>query len=295
VAILRILRRWRGFTLIELLVVIAIIAILIGLLLPAVQKVREAAARMTSSNNLKQMGLTLHSIAGTYDGKVPPTYGVWPNTSNAWNVPGGAEGPLFFYILPFLEQENMYKSALTNDGGVPKGLLGYQLEWANLPRVVKTFIAPSDPSNNGSQPYTSYRTNGLAFSVPVGSVEWAGPRFPANFQDGTSNTIFMAEAFGRPAYFEAKWFACMDFPSGNRIAGPAYFTTPNTNPPFTSLVPSQVTSEVSCQTQPNSFGAGGLQVGLCDGSVRRVSSGISPLTWYYANNPSDGNVLGNDW
>src|SRR5262245_10829087 len=102
-------RRWRGFTLIELLVVIAIIAILIGLLLPAVQKVREAAARMKCGNNLKQIGIGLHNYHSAFD-KFPPMSRY--NGLRTGGIPTqtqGERGNLWIYLLPYIEQDNVYK------------------------------------------------------------------------------------------------------------------------------------------------------------------------------------------
>src|SRR5260370_1470668 len=94
-----------AFTLIELLVVIAIIGVLLGLALPAVQKVREAASRIKCQNNLKQLALATHNCNDTYN-KLPPCVGPFPNANS--------DGTLQFYLLPFVEQDNVFK--LGDDG-----------------------------------------------------------------------------------------------------------------------------------------------------------------------------------
>src|SRR5262245_65729639 len=101
--------RRRGFTLIELLVVIAIIAILIGLLVPAVQKVRESANRIQCVNNLKQLGLAAHNYHDTHK-HLPPAIGYYPTATN------GVFGSYFFHLLPYVEQDPLFRSAL---GSVP--------------------------------------------------------------------------------------------------------------------------------------------------------------------------------
>ena len=141
-------RRRVGFTLIELLVVIAIIAILIGLLLPAVQKVREAAARMSCSNNLKQLGLAAANYESS-TGKIPPSLVV-----NIGNPPGGPGQPgspfpavvhsWAINFLPYLEQENIFRQYDLKYPwfAVAPGLVDNQ---APLRNKVKTFICPSAP------------------------------------------------------------------------------------------------------------------------------------------------------
>ena len=165
-------RRGSGFTLIELLVVIAIIAILIGLLLPAIQKVREAARRMQCSNNLKQYGLAFHNYHDTY-GKFPPggrcSYQQIPlhqnddYSNNGWVIGdwGSDQGSWQVYVLPFMEQDNMFRlinqrDTVYNSVGNTTAALGYGI--AMVPassRRIKYLRCPSDDYQLDN-PWTNY-------------------------------------------------------------------------------------------------------------------------------------------
>src|SRR5947209_7914230 len=194
-------RQRRAFTLIELLVVIAIIAVLIGLLLPAVQKVREAASRMSCANNLKQLGLAAHNYHDSR-GHLPPVIGYYPPAS-------GAFGTCFFHLLPFIEQDNLYRSAL---GSVPfpqpDGPTVVHFPGNNnfYSQPVKTFLCPSDPSvgpdgvvtiNGFPFGASSYAPNAMVISERFAIGPQGKARIDTDIPDGTSNTILHAEKYAR--------------------------------------------------------------------------------------------------
>ena len=185
-----------GFTLIELLVVIAIIAVLIGLLLPAVQKVREAAARSKCQNNLKQLGLGLHGYHDA-NGGFPPARVTTPSTS--WPP----------FVLPYIEQSALYQryrfdlrwdDANTNDNGV-------------IQTPISVFMCPSNPDRTWTRAPNDYpainqvKANPPILVMPLIDSTFVGVlgkdvrRSITDIMDGSSNTLLLAEDDGREQHY----------------------------------------------------------------------------------------------
>jgi prepilin-type N-terminal cleavage/methylation domain-containing protein len=290
---LRLLRRSRGFTLIELLVVIAIIAILIGLLVPAVQKVREAAARIQCSNNLKQISLATVNCADQHQGLLPPGDGLYPNQRPSDR---NSYASVFFHILPYIEQDNAYN--LTLHQGDPHGdngnFLTYTPFWNTLTVTAKTYVCPSDPANNGNGNWNSGQSS-YAYNAQVFPVYWQSySRYPATFTDGTSNTIMFTEQRASCVGFWPDWGATISDSNDGQPSGPAAIFTvrpPGTQCPYPQPNPN-FGQQTYVATSPHT---GGINVGLGDGSIRFVSQGISGNTWWQAMTPNGGEVLGPDW
>jgi type II secretory pathway pseudopilin PulG len=259
----------RGFTLFEVLILLALLVVLFGLLLPVVQKVREAAARSQCSNNMKQIVLAMHNCNDTY-GKLPPCVGDFPGG-------GKSDGTIHFYLLPFIEQDNVYKNAATDTGGFSV--------WVNNTQgtLIKTYICPNDNSLGNAPIYegwlatTNYAANFQVFTL-------AGARIPASFPDGTSNTIAFAERYQICNHTPTGWAY-----SGETEWAPMYA--------YSSYARFQVqpTQEQCNPALTQAIHDNGIQVALADGSVRLINENITALTWWYATCPNDGNPLGPDW
>jgi type II secretory pathway pseudopilin PulG len=292
--------RRRGITLFQLLVVLALLAILLALLLPAVAKVRAAAARTQSVNNLKQLSLATIIYADTYAGAMPP--GVDDNHFSATSK-----------ILPFIEQANVYNSIDFKKSIDDKA----NADARKL--VIKTFLSPSDPILRVKDDWgaTNYLYNDQVFFLN------SKLRFPASITDGTSNTIFIGETLkgdggtrpvdvhrqhvllGKDALKEIKPDAgVQDWKDGKHIVGDrcaswmdGRFLQGTFNG---ALKLNDSRPDVSCA------GLGGVStlrsledvvlVGLGDGSVRSLAVKRLTLTTFQAAlTPNGGEVLGADW
>jgi prepilin-type N-terminal cleavage/methylation domain-containing protein/prepilin-type processing-associated H-X9-DG protein len=318
-------RRSHGFTLIELLVVIAIIAILIGLLLPAVQKIREAAARMSCSNNFKQLGLACHNFHDTY-GIVHPSRtasGGFP----ALSIPANAYNGWAVWLLPFIEQDNVRR--IYN----PQLHFGHASNRTAITTQVKVFNCPSTPNQPRVAPQFTHSAGGVTYTITnAAAADYSVIRnvetglygsFPArvdtytegtrwgpfsynsgstirvmrfsNITDGLSNTLFYVEDAGRPQRYLSGWRLISGTFSGAAWADQANeFGLHGCTPSATADIRPGTTA-INCTNngEPYSFHSGGINAGMCDGSVRFFSEGIDIRTFARLVTAQGGEVIPN--
>ena len=282
-------RRRSAFTLIELLVVIAIIAILIGLLLPAVQKVREAAARMSCSNNLKQIGLAVHNYENVHN-QFPFSMDM---SRTLYGLGWGA------HLLPFIEQDNLYKQFDFK--------LGYHLQpnWAAGAVPVKTYICPSNPQrelvsccsnrrNGATEQEDLYVTHYAPIHDSINWIDSAGwPRRDSDatfgimkptiggIADGTSNTLCFTETIGQgPGTFQGHFWSTWS----------ALDTRNGINYPW-RLVPRLSHSTWGTNNGPASYHSGGVNALFGDGHVVFLRDSISVLSLRQMATRATGEVL----
>jgi prepilin-type N-terminal cleavage/methylation domain-containing protein len=324
----------RGFTLVEVLVVLAILAVLAGLLLPAVQKVREGAARTQCANNLRQIALAIHHYSDTHHETLPFLTDTTPCTPTCSHLES-----LLFAILPFVEQDDVYQTfhltdptSYNRDSQADPGTAGH---------VVRLFLCPSDSScppeatfladtivvppppppflanSIGRYACSNYVANGLVFRSNAARV-------PATFTDGMANTVLVAEHYRLCGGVPTLWgygdngntnpsFAFLPLPGGcatgkfapdvplhtdarGLVLGKVGLDWPGPGTVTKPVAFQQAPTASECDPSlPQTAHGAGMMTALGDGSVHPLAGGMNEYTFWAACTPAGGEVLVPDW
>lgn len=293
--------RRRAASLVELLVVIGILAVLIALLLPAVQNVRDAATRLEEENKMRQYGLAIHAFAAAHDDRLPNTAGKVPSQRNT----------VISALLPYLDTGDFHSAIKTSPRWRPTQ------SWSELdPSMTGRRGKPVGFVVNGEQDGdASYAFNALVF-VP-------GARLRQSIPDGLSNTIAVTHHYARCGFTSFMWFmnnpdCVMEDPAtGRDVPRPCWqgnsipfhastfadkdmgdampFTGSPRGPlPVATFQVRPLLADCDYRV-PQALSTNGLMTLLADGSVRVISPNVSDKTFWSAVTPNGGEVLGSDW